>query len=114
VVHADRTRFGALLETFVFGELAKQLGWLEREVAIHHYRDKDQCEVDFVLERDDGVVVGVEVKAAATVTNSDFTGLRRLAAACGASFVAGVVLYDSDIAVPFGRQLTAAPISALW
>ncbi|WCM85516.1 DUF4143 domain-containing protein [Acidovorax sp. NCPPB 3859] len=39
-------------------------------------------EVDIVLERDDGMIVSIEVKAAATVKFSDFAGLRPLAKAC--------------------------------
>ena len=49
-------------------------------------------EVDIVLERDDGMIVGVEVKASATVKSSDFGGLRTLAEACKNRFAYGVVL----------------------
>ncbi|HEX8867640.1 MAG TPA: ATP-binding protein, partial [Lentzea sp.] len=57
---------GALLENFVLGELARQLTWSETPVSLHHYRDRDQYEVDAVLEDNTGRVVGVEVKAAET------------------------------------------------
>jgi uncharacterized protein len=70
--------------------------------------------VDFVVEDASGAVVGIEVKAGATVMGGDLKGLRKLAAACGADFKLGVVLYDGDRAVPFGRRLFAAPISCLW
>jgi hypothetical protein len=58
--------------------------------------------------------VGVEVKAAATVTTRDFRGLRRLKDAAGARFIAGVVLYDGEIAAGFGDGLYAVPLRALW
>jgi len=86
----------------------------DHEITIHHYRDKDQYEVDLVLEREDGAIVGIEVKAAATVTEQDFRGLHRLAAACGSRLKLGLVLYDGELTVPFGKGLFAAPISALW
>jgi predicted AAA+ superfamily ATPase len=70
--------------------------------------------VDVVIENAAGLVVGVEVKAAATVGSSDFAGLQRLAAACGRRFALGLVLHDHDKVVPFGKQLFAVPISALW
>jgi predicted AAA+ superfamily ATPase len=70
-------------------------------------------EVDIVLERDDGMIVGIEVKAAATVKSSDFAGLRTLAEACKERFAYGVVLYDSTDVVPFGDRLSAAPLSCL-
>ncbi len=39
---------------------------------------------------------------------------RELIEACGKRFTPGLVLYDHDTLVPFGEQLHAAPISALW
>ena len=111
---SDREALGALLESFVVSEVAKLISWTDREVAVHHYRDKDQYEIDLVLERDDGAIVGIEVKASATVTEHDFGGLRRLAHACGDRLKLGLVLYDGEASVPFGERLVAAPVSALW
>jgi hypothetical protein len=71
-------------------------------------------EVDIVLERDDGMIAAIEVKASATVKASDFSGLRALAEACGDRFAFGAVLYDSTDVVPFGDRLAAAPLSCLW
>jgi uncharacterized protein len=111
---SDRVALGALFETFVFAEVAKQISWGDDEINVYHYRDKDQREVDLVLERSDGAVVGIEIKAAASVSDRDLGGLRRLATACGDRFVQGLVAYDGDIAVPFGDRMHAMPISALW
>jgi hypothetical protein len=110
----QRAIFGPLLETFVFSELLKQLDWHDHSGEVHYYRDKDQDEVDFVLEADDGSVVGIEVKAAATVGPGDFKGLRKLVAASGDAFRCGIILYDGDQLVPFGERLYAAPVSCLW
>jgi hypothetical protein len=71
-------------------------------------------EVDVVRERDDGTIVGIEVKAGATVKAGDFGGLLALAEACGDQFAFGVVLYDGTDVVPFGDRLAAAPLSCLW
>ena len=79
-----------------------------------HFRDGDMREVDIVLERDDGMIVGVEVKATASVKARDFAGMKALAAACGDLFAYGVVLYDGADLVPFGDRLAAAPLSCLW
>jgi hypothetical protein len=51
---------------------------------------------------------------AATATASDFRGLRKLRAAAGKRFSAGVVLYDGEASVGFGEGLFAVPIRALW
>jgi len=113
-VARDRSLFGRLLETFVFAEVLKLNSWMQNPCAVSHYRDKDQDEVDMVLEDSEGAVVGIEVKAAATVMTGDFKGLRKLANACGDDFKAGIVLYDGELTLPFANRLFAAPISCLW
>jgi len=113
-IAADRTRFGPLLETFVHGEILKLAGWSDRRITLAHYRDKDQLEVDFVLENGRGEVVGIEVKASATVRETDFRGLKRLADATGPDFKSGLLLYDGENVLPFGDRMFAAPVSALW
>jgi uncharacterized protein len=70
--------------------------------------------VDLVLETRHGGVVGIEVKASATVRSGDFAGLRKLAAQVGDRFRRGVVLYTGDEAVGFGSGLSALPVHALW
>ena len=77
-------------------------------------RDRDGVEVDIVLEQGAGMVAGVEVKAAATVTATDFRGLRKLKEAAGRRFKAGVVLYDGEVTAPFGKGFHAVPIRRLW
>jgi len=113
-VKADRDVFGALLESFVFAEILKLMAAADLQLTPYHFRDQQMHEVDIVLERDDGMIVGIEVKASATVKSSDFAGLRTLAEACKDRFAYGVVLYDSIDLVPFGDRLAAAPLSALW
>jgi predicted AAA+ superfamily ATPase len=110
----DRATFGQMLETFVFQELRRQASWHEDDVRFHHYRDKDDFEVDIVMERGGRELVGIEVKASATVTSGDFRGLRKLAALAGDRFVAGVVLYDGESSVSFGERQFAVPVRSLW
>ena len=110
----DRTPFGAILETFVFGELLKLASWSDDRYTFSHFRDKERNEVDIVIEDGRGRIVGIEVKAAATVSRRDFSGMRHLANACGDRFALGLVLYDHEQAVPFGERMVAAPISTLW
>jgi predicted AAA+ superfamily ATPase len=110
----DRGAFGALLETFVFSEVMKQIGWSDECYTLHHYRDKDQDEVDIVIENERGALIGIEVKASATVLASDFKGIRKLLDVCGDDLKLGIVLYDGTRVVPFGDRLFAAPVSCLW
>ena len=111
-VTADRGEFGALLESFVYSEVLKLM--TVPNLYTYHFRNQQKHEVDIVLERDDGRIAGIEVKASATVRSGDFSGLRTLAKACGERFAYGVVLYDSADFVPFGDKLAAAPVSCLW
>lgn len=113
-VKTDRGTFGALLESFVFSEVLKLTMASDLRLTPYHFRDRDMREVDVVLERDDGMIAGIEVKASATVKSGDFAGLRALAEACGDRFAFGTVLYDSADIVPFGDRLAAAPLSCLW
>jgi len=110
----DRATLGPLLETFVFQELRRQASWHETSIGFHHFRNKDNAEVDIVLERGAREVAGIEVKAAATVTAADFRGLHKLRDAAGKRFVGGVVLYDGESSAGFGDRLYAVPIRALW
>ena len=111
---ADRGALGPLLETFVHAELRRLASGRADSIAFHHFRDRDGTEVDLVLERGAHQVAGVEVKAGATVTGADFAGLRKLAAAAGDRFRAGVVLYDGEQVAPFGERLFAVPLRLLW
>lgn len=110
----DRPLLGPLLESFVAAELTKQLGWSEARPSLFHFRTHAGQEVDLVLEDARGRVAGVEVKASATVTSADLAGLRALRETAGKAFVQGVVLHLGRSAVPFGPDLTAAPLEALW
>ena len=110
----DRALFGRVLESFVYSELLKQATWAERDYALYSYRDKDQVEVDLVIENPAGQIVGVEVKAAASVSASDLAGLRKLATLAGGKFAAGLVLHDGSDTLPIGQKLWAVPISSLW
>jgi predicted AAA+ superfamily ATPase len=105
---------GPLLESFVASELLKQLTWSRTPATLLHFRTHSGREVDLVLERDDGRIVGVEVKAAATIGAAEFRGLEALREAAGKRFHRGVVLYAGREALPFGPGLWALPLGALW
>lgn len=105
---------GPLIETFVFGELRRQMTWAAGEATMFHWRDRSGAEVDFVLEAADGRVVAIEVKAGQTAKRDWFRWLERMRDSLGAGFVLGVVLYGGEHVLPFGDRLMAVPISALW
>ncbi len=112
-IENDRSKLGALLEGFVFSELSKLVGQSDDPVTISHLRDRDKVEVDFVLEQA-GRVVGIEVKAAASVKPEDFRGLKQIQDATGRAFACGIVLHDGDRIQRTGDRLYAVPVSQLW
>ena len=108
----DKPLLGQLLETFIYQELRKHADWHEQQLSFYHFRNKEKVEVGIIIEQ--GLkIAGVEIKAAATVTQSDFKGLIKLKESLGEQFAAGVVFYDGESIVPFGERLFAVPISLL-
>ncbi len=106
---------GGLFETFVRMELLKLAGWSAARPGLFHFRTRaGRSEVDAVLERRGGQLVGVEMKTAATPAREDFRGLEELRDSRGADFVAGVLLHCGEQTLPFGDRLWALPVSTLW
>ena len=117
-VASDRTAFGPVLECFVYGELLRLASWAVDSYDLLIYRDKDQLEVDVVIANGLAQLVGVEIKASASVQGGHLAGLRRLAAHAGDRFLGGVILYDGIQSLPMGsvagRPIWALPLASLW
>jgi len=79
-----------------------------------HYRDKDQQEVDLVLECGPNLVVGIEVKASATLRDSDRRGFEFLRDAVGGGCRCGALLYGGETLVPLGDRIYAIPLRMTW
>jgi predicted AAA+ superfamily ATPase len=106
--------YGHVVENFVATELLKLLSFSELRAKLLHFRTTDNHEVDFVLERPDGSLVGIEVKISDRVNSGDFKGLGILAESAKESFVCGIILYGGKEIVPFGDKMYAVPLAALW
>ena len=108
--------FGGLVENFVFCELLKHATWSEEDVNFYHYRDTDRHELDLVIERSDGKVLGIEVKASMTVKSEDFSGLANFVDYAKDRFLHGLLLYSGDKVLPFrvkGHTFHAVPMASL-
>ena len=95
-------------------ELTRQITWSNTEVSVSHYRTKDGQEVDLILHTPRGEVIGIEVKASASVRAEDFRGMRHLKDKIGSNLLAGIILYTGSVTASFGNGMRALPISALW
>jgi predicted AAA+ superfamily ATPase len=113
-IETDLDLGGMFYETFVAMELHRQISWLDDRPQLFHFRDRDQREVDIVIEHRDGSISAVEVKAAATVHQRDLRGLKHLRDKLGNRFKAGALLYTGANTVGFGDRLAAVPLSGLW
>src|ERR1700728_814808 len=112
-VREDNDFAGALFETFVATELERQASWSPEPLSFWHYREGER-EGDVIIERPSGEIVGIEVKAGATVRARDFRGLVHMRERMGSRLVAGIVLYTGAQTLPFGKGLWALPLHSLW
>ncbi len=105
---------GQLVETFVVNELLKHLTWSSIAATPYHFRTHTGLKVDLILEKPSGEIACVEIKSSSQLTSKDFGGLQSLQSDIGEKFITGVVFYGGKEIVPFGNNLFAVPVSALW
>lgn len=110
----DADRYGKLIETFVFNELSAQID-LNNDYTLHHYRDRRNREIDFIIENDQGDMVGVEVKGGSHITQDDFKHIKwfKENLVKNRKFN-GIILYAGENTIRFGEDLYAVPIATLW
>lgn len=113
-IYSDSMYWGRLLENFVLNELLKQASWSRHNLSLHHFRSVSGQEVDFIIERSDGKLIAVEVKATAKVNALDFNNIKVFADETGNKLVKGIVLYTGSEAIPFAKNMYAMPIESLW
>jgi len=116
----DQVRFnveanGKLLETWVFTQLAALLDIQPEPCKLYHYRDREQRELDFVVENAQGALLGIEVKAGSAVDSDSFKHLRWFKANMATNTAyTGIVLYTGEHVLSFGEGMWAVPMCGLW
>jgi len=113
ITNTDRS--GKLIETFVFQELAAHID-VESKYRLFQYRDRLDREIDFLVEREDGALLGIEVKAGQNVSIDDFKAQKWFAdnIKTGKKPYTGIVLYSGDRTIRFTENMLAVPTAALW
>jgi len=110
-IYLDENKNGKFVESWVYQQLAA-IAEASGEYEISHYRDNNKREIDFIVERSDGDILGVEVKAG-SVGKSDFNHLKWFAANLAKGRFTGVVLYSGKDVLSFAENMLAVPLSAL-
>ena len=105
---------GPILESFVVSEIVRPVAGSDLRVSLYHYRDREQREVDLILESRDGRAVAIDVKAAKSVDETDFRHIRYIRDRLGERFISGIVMHLGTRPLAFGEKLSTLPISALW
>ena len=105
---------GPLHETFVVNELRHQASALASELRFSHYRDSRGREIDLIIERTDGRIIAVEVKAGATVRPADAKWLAWLRDLVGDRFEIGLIFHTGHQPVSISERIIALPLSLLW
>jgi uncharacterized protein len=114
-VRLDSDRSGKLIETFAFNEIAAQIDASDGRYELFHYRDREKREIDFLIEREDNALLGVEVKAGSAISKNDFKHMKWFQnnLAKNQEFI-GVILYTGQHPASFGNNLWAIPFGLLW
>jgi len=114
-LHLDPDRSGKLMETFVFQELSAQID-LDSDYSLYQYRDTKKREVDFLIEKENEGLVGIEVKASHKVSIEDFAPQIWFKENIIKDKMPyrGIVLYSGEDTLSFGNGMKAVPAAALF
>ena len=110
--YIDANKSGKLLETWVYNQLAS-VAETSSDFSIGHYRDSCKREIDFIVERTDGAMLGIEVKAGSSLGDGDFKHLKWFAKNLAKDEFTGIVLYSGEHTLRFGEGFYAVPLAAL-
>ncbi|PQP35702.1 AAA family ATPase [Desulfobacteraceae bacterium SEEP-SAG9] len=114
-VRLDSDRSGKLIETFTFNEIMAQVDVSDGRYELFHYRDREKREIDFLIEREDNALLGIEIKAGSAVEKKDFKHMRWFQKNLTKSRTfTGVILYTGEFPASFGNNLWAVPFGLLW
>lgn len=112
-LNADQS--GKVVETFIANELAAYVDCFNDKYRLFHYRDREKREIDFLIENDDGSLLGIEVKAGTVVSSKSFNHMHwfKTNIVKNQKFI-GIILYSGHKVINFSKNMWAVPISSLW
>jgi len=104
-----------VLESYVLNELLRAAPLQDADARFYHWRSADRREIDILIESGRSLV-GVEVKASASVDAGDLRHLRWFSqdGPGRKRQFTGIVFYLGSQKLSFGNRLFALPVSSLW
>lgn len=106
-------RAGAMVETWMLGELRKLIAATAPEVGLWFWKAHGGREVDFLLERGEQLVP-VEVKWTQRLSEADTAGLRLCAEDLKGRVTLGLLVYPGTELIALDRRTIAVPASILF
>ncbi len=106
---------GEIVETFVYNELQKHIGYSQTQPKIYHYRTNDKKEIDFIIEKA-GKIFAIEVKSAQNIKNDTFKHIIDFQNRSDKEVI-GIVLYGGEEVLSFGDEgyvRMALPLSVFF
>ena len=91
---------GDVVETFVYSELAKHVGYSQTQPHMYHYRTNDKKEIDFIIEKANKIFA-IEVKSSQSIKKDAFKHIIDFQNKSDKEVV-GIVFYGGEEIVPFG------------
>jgi predicted AAA+ superfamily ATPase len=103
---------GALVETFVFTELLKHIGFALDDTQIYHYLTSDKKEIDFILQRNNKIIA-IEVKSSSKVGKDDFRHIMDYQKNSSKD-VFGIVFYMGENVLHINEKCVALPFGYFY
>ncbi len=91
---------GDVVETFVYSELLKHIGYSQTQPKIYHYRTNDKKEIDFIVQKADKIFA-IEVKSSQTIKKDAFKHIIDFQNKSSSTII-GIVFYGGDTILSFG------------
>jgi predicted AAA+ superfamily ATPase len=109
-----RDNMGGIFETFIIGEIQKQISYQDDDYEMFYFRDYDKREVDLIVENFDGDIIAFEIKYSSTSQYDHAKILRKLKEKYGASMKGGFVVYTGNEVKALGDSIYAIPANMIW
>ncbi len=103
---------GAILETWVYGQLVRSFANGGQRPFLYYYRDRDGAEVDFLLLQNGGIYP-MEVKRSSSPSTSDLKWASRIPVGLHYELKPGIVFCTAEKPIPMPFGAYGFPIQAL-